>query len=59
MTPLMWLTVVVLIVAVAAITGFKPKGTKPVAGTQLMGIARVVLVLLALVLAYVAYTSRP
>ena len=60
MTSIMWLTVVlvVLVVAVAAITGLKPKGTKPVARTQLMAVARVVLFLLALVLAYVAFTSR-
>ena len=58
MTSLLWLTVVVLVVAVAAITGLKPKGTKPVARTQLMGVARVVLVLLALILAYFAFASR-
>ena len=49
MTWLTWLTIAVLIAAVAAITGLKPKGTKPVARTQLMGVARVVLFLLALV----------
>jgi hypothetical protein len=36
----------------------KPKGTKPVARTQLMGVARVVLFLLALVVAYFAFASR-
>jgi len=58
MTWLTWLTIAVLIAAVAAITGLKPKGTRPVARTQLMGVARVVLVLLALVVAYFAFASR-
>jgi hypothetical protein len=59
MTWLTWLTIAVVIAAVAAITGLKPKGTRPVARTHLMGVARIVLVLLALVIAYFAYTSRP
>jgi hypothetical protein len=58
MTWLTWLTVAVLIAAVAAITGLKPKGTRPVARTQLMTVARVVLFLLALVLAYFAFAAR-
>jgi hypothetical protein len=40
-------------VAVAAVTGVKPRGSKPLARTSLMTVARVVLVLLALVVAYV------
>jgi hypothetical protein len=59
MTWLTWLTIAVVIAAIAAITGLKPKGARPVAGTHLMGVARVVLILLALVLAYFAFTSRP
>jgi hypothetical protein len=50
--------IAVVIAAVAAITGIKPKGTRHVARTQLMGVARVVLVLLALLVAYFAYLSR-
>lgn len=57
MTWLGWLTIAVLVAAVAAVTGLKPSGTRHVAGTQLMGVARVVLVLLALVFAYFAFTS--
>jgi hypothetical protein len=59
MTWLTWLTITVLIAAVAAITGLKPKGTKPVARTQLMGVARVVLLLLALAVAYIVFAARP
>ena len=40
MTSLAWLGVVVVIVAIAAVTGIKPKGTRHVAGTSLMSGAR-------------------
>ena len=57
MGPLFWLTLVAIIVALAAITGFKPKEGRHVARTHLMGVARVVLILVVLVLAYLAYRS--
>ena len=56
-----WLTalwIVALIAALAAITGIKPSGTRPVARTGLMSAARVVLGLIALVIAYFAYNAR-
>jgi len=56
-----WLTalwVVAFIAAIAAITGIKPRGTRPVAKTGLMSVARVVLGLMALVVAYYAYRAR-
>jgi len=55
--PLFWLTLVVILVALAAITGLKPKEGRHIARTQLMGVARVVLILVVLVLAYLAYRS--
>ena len=58
MGPLFWLILVVIVVAVAAITGLKPKDGRHVARTQLMGVARVVLLLVALILAYVAYRAQ-
>jgi hypothetical protein len=58
MTWLLWLTVAVVFAATAAITGIKPKGTRPVARTQLLGVARFVLLLIAVLLAYVAFRSR-
>ena len=57
MTPLFWLTLVVLVVALAAVTGIKPKHGRHVARTQLMGVARVVLVTVLLALAYVVYRT--
>jgi len=55
--PLFWLTLVVIIVALAATTGLKPKDGRHVARTQLMGVARVVLVVFLLVLAYIAFRA--
>ena len=58
MTWLAWLGVVVVIVAIAAVTGIKPKDTRHVAGTRMMGVARVVLAAIVIILAYLAYRSR-
>ena len=49
MTWLTWLILAVVITAIAAVTGLKPKGTEHVAGTQLMSVARFVLILVVLV----------
>ena len=53
-----WLGLVVLITAVAAITGIKPKGTRHVAHTRLMGVARFVLLMLVIIFAYLAFRAR-
>jgi hypothetical protein len=58
MTWIVWLGIAVLITAVAAVTGIKPKGTRPVAHTRMMGIGRVFLFILAVVFAYAAYRAR-
>ena len=58
MTWIAWLAVAVLITAVAAITGLKPKGTRHVARTRLMGVARLVLLILIVIVAYVVYRAR-
>jgi hypothetical protein len=54
MTWLHLLGLALVVAVVAALTGIKPKKSKPVARTHLMGAARVVLVLLALVLVVLA-----
>jgi hypothetical protein len=59
MTGLAWVTVALVIAVIAAVTGLKPKDTRPVAGTQLMWVARVVLIVMALVVADVVLGSRP
>jgi hypothetical protein len=55
---LAWLTLAVLITAVAAITGIKPKGTRPVAHTRLMGVARLALLVMIVIFAYIAFRAR-
>jgi hypothetical protein len=57
MSWLAWLGLAVIITAVAAVTGIKPKGTRHVARTQLMGVARFVLFALVIVFAYLAYRN--
>ena len=57
MTWLAWLTVALIVAALAAVSGAKPKGTRPVAGTQLMAVARAVLALIVLILLFFAFRS--
>lgn len=57
MTWLTWLTLAVVITAFAAVTGFKAKGTRPVAHTRLMGMARVALYAIVIVFAYLAFRA--
>ena len=58
MSWLAWLALAVAITAVAAITGIKPKGTRHVAHTRLMGVARLVLLLVAIIFVYLAFRAR-
>jgi hypothetical protein len=55
---LVWMGIAVVIAAIAAVTGIKPKGTRPVAHTRMMGMGRVALVIIAVILAYVAFRAR-
>ena len=58
MTWLDWLIVAVLVTAAAAVTGIKPRGTRHVARTGLMSVARFVLIVVILILGYVFYRAR-
>jgi hypothetical protein len=58
MTWLAWLGIVVLIAAVAAVTGIKPKGTRHVARTRMMGGARLALLVIAIIVLFLAYRAR-
>ena len=49
MTWVFWLTVAVIVATLAAVFGIKPRGTRPVARTSLMTVARIVLVLFLLI----------
>ena len=58
MTWLTWLVIVLVVATFAALTGIKPKGSRPVAHTRLMGVARFVFVVVVLILAYMAFRAR-
>lgn len=55
---IIWLSLAVVVTAVAAVTGMKAKGTRPVAHTRMMGVARIVLALVVVLFAYMAYRAR-
>lgn len=55
MSWIFWLGLAVAIGAFAALTGLKPSGTRPVAHTRLMGVARFVLLVLVLLFLYLAW----
>ena len=58
-TWLTWLIIALLVATLAALTGIKPKESRPVAHTRLMGVARFVLVVAFLfVAAYIALRTR-
>jgi hypothetical protein len=54
MTWYTWLIAAAFIAALAAVTGIKPKGTRPVAHTGLMSVARVVLAFIVLICLWLA-----
>lgn len=58
MTWLSWLGIAVVIVAIAAVTGIKPGGTRHVAGTKLMGVARAALLVIVVIVAYLYFSGR-
>ena len=58
MTWLTWLILAVVVTAVAAVTGFNPKGGRPIARTRMMGMARFVLLAVVIIFAYLAFRSQ-
>jgi uncharacterized membrane protein YozB (DUF420 family) len=54
----MLLGLAVVIAAVAAVTGIKPKGTRPVSHSRLMGMGRLALLAIAIILTYLAFHAR-
>ena len=56
---LLLLGLALVIAVVAAVTGIKPNKTRPGAHSRMTGMARVVLVIFAVVLAWVAFRGRP
>ncbi len=58
MTWLGFLVIAVLVAAVAAVTGIKPKGTRHVARTRMMGAARLALLVFVAIVAYLVLRAR-
>ena len=55
---LVWLGLAVVLVAVAAVTGIKPKGTRSVSHSRMMGMARFALLTIVVLFAYLAFRAR-
>jgi len=50
--------IALLVATFAALTGIKPKDSRPVAHTRLMGVARLVLVVTVLLVIYMVFRAR-
>jgi uncharacterized membrane protein YhaH (DUF805 family) len=55
---LVWLGLAVVVAAIAAVSGVKPKGTRHVAHTRMMGVGRVVLFIIVVIFAWLAFQAR-
>jgi len=55
---LVWLGLAVVVAVIAAVSGIKPKGTRHVAHTRMMGVGRVMLFIIVLIFAYLAFRAR-
>lgn len=55
---IVWLSLAVVVTAIAAVTGIKPRGTRPVAHSRLMGVGRVVLLIMIVIFAVLAFRAR-
>jgi len=55
---LVLLGLAVVIVAIAAVTGIKPKGTRSVSHSRMMGMGRLALLAIVIILAYVMFRAR-
>ena len=58
MSWLVWLGLAVVIATVAAVTGIKPKGTRPVSHSRMMGMGRLALLAIVIILVYVAFRAH-
>jgi hypothetical protein len=53
-----WLGLAVIITGILAVTGIKPKGTRHVAHTSLMWMARLVLLTILIIVGYLTFRVR-
>ncbi len=55
---LVFLGIAVVVAAIAAVTGIKAKGTRPVSHTRMMGVGRIFLLVIVVIFAYLAFRAR-
>lgn len=55
---LVLLGIAAVIVAVAAVTGIKPKGTRSVSHSRMMAMGRLALLVIVIILLYAAFRAR-
>jgi F0F1-type ATP synthase membrane subunit a len=53
-----WLGLAVIITGILAVTGIKPRGTRHVAHTHMMWVARLVLLAILIIVSYLAFRAR-
>jgi hypothetical protein len=58
MNRIVWLSLAVVVTPIAAVTGINPPGTRHVAHSRLMGAGRVVLVIMIVIFAVLAFRAR-
>jgi hypothetical protein len=54
---MVWLALAVVVTAIAAVTGIKPRGTRPVAHSRMMGAGRVFLLIIVVIFAVLAFRA--
>jgi hypothetical protein len=54
-----WLGLAAFVTAIIAVMRMQAKGTRPVAHTSMMGMARFFLMVIIIIIAYIAYHTRP
>jgi hypothetical protein len=57
MTWFFWLSLAVIITAIVAVVSIQPTGTRPIAHTHMMGMARFALLALVLIFAFLAFRA--
>jgi len=61
MTAVSWiwiLGIAVAVIAIVSVLGAQPKGGRPVERTHLMGVARFVLIIVALIIGFLVFRAR-
>ena len=58
MNYLVWLGLAVVVVAFAAVTGIKPKGTRSVSHSRMMGMGRLALLGIVVIFVYLAFRAH-